>query len=489
MQFYFRNKMKSYSKIICLTSILLIIVFGINLAKSKIESTPNINEVTPSTQVNQNLIPFWKSDTIYNESMLLVSYNNGQPESPFLFPYVNIISVQNSALNLTYTPGIDWMFKDNKLILPTGSRIPYLKDTEVATPSLSTPPEYFHTKQVSVTYSHSGKWNGPIPRYSPDLLPNTIKKLDSASPLKIALYGDSISVGYNSSGLLNIPPYLPNWGKLVVEALGSNYSSPITFLNPSVAGMTSNWGASNVETLVSVNLPDLVIIAFGMNDGTNMPPTIVPTSVETFKNNLINIMNNVKYKNPNAEFILISTTLMNPAYSGSIQSQYITAIKTLEQVGVAVVDMTSVHEELLKTKKFADITGNNINHPNDFLSRWYAQETIGLFIPPTLAELEMKPVKGTTDKNTIYLVEKGIKRRYPNEAIFLASFTYPQVIQLSDATLSKIPLGSPMGTSIKPGDLNGDGKVNIYDYSRLISGYGTIYSNADFINILTNYGK
>jgi hypothetical protein len=41
----------------------------------------------------------------------------------------------------------------------------------------------------------------------------------------------------------------------------------------------------------------------------------------------------------------------------------------------------------------------------------------------------------------------------------------------------------------KPGDLNGDGKVNIYDYSRLISGYGTVYTNTDFVNILANYGK
>ena len=41
----------------------------------------------------------------------------------------------------------------------------------------------------------------------------------------------------------------------------------------------------------------------------------------------------------------------------------------------------------------------------------------------------------------------------------------------------------------KPGDLNGDGKVNIYDYSKLISGYGTLYTNTDFINILANYGK
>jgi len=43
--------------------------------------------------------------------------------------------------------------------------------------------------------------------------------------------------------------------------------------------------------------------------------------------------------------------------------------------------------------------------------------------------------------------------------------------------------------SQKPGDLNHDSLVNIYDYTELIRGYGTIYFDADFIILLTNYGK
>jgi len=39
------------------------------------------------------------------------------------------------------------------------------------------------------------------------------------------------------------------------------------------------------------------------------------------------------------------------------------------------------------------------------------------------------------------------------------------------------------------GDLNGDGKVNLYDYTELIRGFGTLYFDSDFINIITNYGK
>jgi hypothetical protein len=102
------------------------------------------------------------------------------------------------------------------------------------------------------------------------------------------------------------------------------------------------------------------------------------------------------------------------------------------------------------------------------------------------------PVRGTTDTVTIYLIENNTKRRYPNEALFLQSFTYNDVIIVTDEVLNSFPSGKNVGDNspaAKPGDLNGDGKVNIYDYARLISGYGTIYSNTDFINILANYGK
>jgi hypothetical protein len=118
---------------------------------------------------------------------------------------------------------------------------------------------------------------------------------------------------------------------------------------------------------------------------------------------------------------------------------------------------------------------------------------LGTPVPPVPAHIfNGKPVKGTTDKDTIYLVENGIRRSYPTEALFLASFTHAQVIQLSDATLARIPSGKDVGDnspSTKPGDLNGDDKVNLYDYTELISGYGTQYTDDDFINVLANYGK
>ena len=40
--------------------------------------------------------------------------------------------------------------------------------------------------------------------------------------------------------------------------------------------------------------------------------------------------------------------------------------------GTAVVPVTSFNQATLETKQFIDTTGNNVNHPNDFLARAYA---------------------------------------------------------------------------------------------------------------------
>ncbi len=41
--------------------------------------------------------------------------------------------------------------------------------------------------------------------------------------------------------------------------------------------------------------------------------------------------------------------------------------------GVVMANMTEIHRHILTRKNYRDITGNNVNHPNDFISRMYAQ--------------------------------------------------------------------------------------------------------------------
>ena len=79
-----------------------------------------------------------------------------------------------------------------------------------------------------------------------------------------------------------------------------------------------------------------------------------------------------------SEFILIATSLANPEVRGfaGLQQAYLEPMLRLEREGVCVADMTSLHAALLRRKAFRDMTGNNVNHPNDFLAAVYAQTVL-----------------------------------------------------------------------------------------------------------------
>ena len=112
-----------------------------------------------------------------------------------------------------------------------------------------------------------------------------------------------------------------------------------------------------------------------MNDGGS------GVSADSFKRQISQIIETVKAGNPLAEFIVIAPMLANPlAVQDGLQKQYLEPLNELSSADVEVVNMTGVHEELLRHKSYQDMTGNNVNHPNDYLSRWYAQMICGIFI-------------------------------------------------------------------------------------------------------------
>ena len=226
--------------------------------------------------------------------------------------------------------------------------------------------------QIAVSYDHDTAWTGPVPANGEGKLSRTKAKLGNGSPLKIALLGDSISVGASASGRSGKPPYVPGWGELFVRGLRQAFGSPITFVNPSTGGANSGWGIKVAPFFIVPEKPDLCVIAFGMNDGNAMP-------VETYRANIRTIMDLVRAANPEAEFILVAPMLRNEDWrSLTPMNGYLAALKTFESEHVAVADVWSVSEYILKTKRYCDISGNHINHPNDFLVRVYAQVAMAL---------------------------------------------------------------------------------------------------------------
>lgn len=332
--------------------------------------------------------PFWKSKTMLNESVLMVSENEEAPEATLLFKPKKILSVTNAGLDTTYQEGIDWEYKNGKLKLLPGSKCVFMTDKQLYPDSARFPKinggyvfhtegTFFHRHQLAVTYKHrKNAWKGVIPQYRGTDLPKTTDKLKNRKKLHLLLFGDSIASGANASGVGNVAPYLPSFGALIASHLQDHYQTGIRFTNTAVGGQNSKWGAETARERVADHHPDLVIIAFGMNDGTGKMDPL------KFRENTASIIRQTRDVNPDAEFILVATMLPNPEsrFLGT-QPQFKQVLDELTGPGIIVTDMTTVHRELLKYKSYQDMTGNNINHPNDFLIRWYAQQIAGTLLP------------------------------------------------------------------------------------------------------------
>ncbi|MFD0713330.1 SGNH/GDSL hydrolase family protein [Paenibacillus sp. GCM10027626] len=351
----------------------------------------NDSYVEITDPIERALVPFWDGKTMYDETLLMVADGEGRPAAKLLFKPDRIVSVTNSVQDIRYEEGVDWIYEDGLLQVPEGSRIAVLKKSQLypAThlPGMDFPRKgggnvlyregsFFHENQINVTYTHdTSQWQGSVPKFAGQTLPRTIGKLRAGQPLRLVLFGDSIAEGQNTSGKIGAAPYLPTWGELLANKLRKAYCSDIDFSNLSVGGKDSAWGKAEAAKRVAAHRLDLVIIAFGMNDGT------LDVSPEVFRENIRDIMDTVRHTNPESEFILVSPSLPNPETDFyKRQADYKPALDSLALKGIAVADMTGIHQELLLHKSFVDMTGNNINHPNDFLIRWYAQYLIGMLV-------------------------------------------------------------------------------------------------------------
>jgi lysophospholipase L1-like esterase len=351
------------------------------------------------------MIPVWTGDRVYRESILPLRQDSGKEEIiPLLYKASRIIEVRSATLQSLYEEGKDYSLLEGKLRIPSGSAIPIMpvedyypdhveKDKSFWRKSggyiAFTPWEYFHNCQAVVTYEHKSSWDGPVPYGKLNLLPKLAERLRSGKAVKVLFYGDSITCGYNSSGKVNAQPYLPDWTQLVMRFLKTRWPDvPFSDVNTAVGGKSSDWAVKEAQVRAADHMPNLAIIAFGMNDGTGRVPAA------NFKANILAVMDTVTAAKPECEFLLVATSLANPevllfnerqrepwedpcmmdhrSFAGN-QTDYLPVLESIEREGAVVADMTSLHTHILKTKRFHDMSGNNVNHPNDFFARVYAQ--------------------------------------------------------------------------------------------------------------------
>ncbi len=339
--------------------------------------------------------PLWDTDIVYEESILMVRDENGRAEAGLLFEPTEVLKVENLAKGEVYEEGRDYAVENGRIALTENSRI-FAFEKDGLFPENPAPGEafpmpggyslfregmFFIDRQIAVTYRCvKGQWTGKKPRLADRELPRTFELLRAGKPFRMVLFGDSISAAANNTLDLNVPPYQPGFGEMLYDWLQDAYQSDIFYVNTAVGGKETRWAVEEADARVSAHEPDLVILAFGMNDGGK--------TVEDFVKNTREIIRKVREKKPECEFLLVATSLPNPILTDpkakfwGYQEEHMAALSEIakDTEGVVVADIGGVHRYMQQRKRFIDMTSNNVNHPNDFFYRVHAQFLAGMLI-------------------------------------------------------------------------------------------------------------
>lgn len=400
-------------------------VFVTTACQSSSASTSEPTSASPTTEnkswnTEDYMIPFWKTDKIVDESVLLISKGDEAAEGELLFAPDKIESVVSynpyAAKTIVYAEGEDYVVEGKK-IKAVSKKMPFMTEEQLSGQDKMSGFDYsqipstdkglylpftestgFIEKQIFVTYTHAEKWNKETPAYIGDRFSNLAKKIANKEKINLFVYGDSISTGANSSGYLNVYPNKPSWPQAVRKGLSDQYGTEVELVNKAVGGWTSENAIMSSESIGWVNgkqisqagikvtleemseyKPDLAVIGFGMNDATN------GMSKSTYRAYMQKIIKTIKERNPDCEFILLGTMLANPkAYNQSKNqiSYYDELLKIAEgDDKIVSVNIGKMHEDLLGSgKKYADMTSNNVNHPNDFMASVYTMNILSLLI-------------------------------------------------------------------------------------------------------------
>ena len=348
--------------------------------------------------VTASLDPFW-STTRHTEPILPVQNDPAKPaHARLLFIPSNVYGAHSADGSTTYKEGQDFeVDKSTGIVtLTRGSHLPYRTkrqlflsaseadhlfgpiNPEISSGIFFSEGAIYEGFQTYIDYSFSPySWQAYIPRFARKQLPRVLARLKGRENLHMLIIGDSISAGYSASSAIGVAPREPSYSVRVAAGLQRTYRADIFLHNISVPGWRASQGADQVQAShIADTHPDLVIIAFGMNDvGTHDPGA--------YRDSIQQIIRDIRTVSPETEFILVAPMVGNKDWPSTPVNQfalYRDQLASLTGTGVVMADMTAIWKGLLKRKTFFDLTGNGLNHPNDFGHRLYAQALLGLLV-------------------------------------------------------------------------------------------------------------
>jgi len=200
---------------------------------------------------------------------------------------------------------------------------------------------------------------------------------DSGLPLRILVYGDSISTGCDASC-----PERMYFHRLAAW-LSDRTGAPVSIHNVALGGETSRGGLKRYDSIDFHDSYDLAILAYAMNDAScpggdrlnnNVPP-------DEYQDNMTELARRVRDRF-GAEIILLSTLVPNRRWrhvasrAEADLPEYCAVLEDLaRRESYSYVDIYGVWQGFLARKQPEDLLANNVNHPGDF-GHWIYEQCI-----------------------------------------------------------------------------------------------------------------
>ena len=356
--------------------------------------------VLSATSLAAEPSPVWSSRQISGDPLFFIQAENAPAaKAALLFAPEKAPELRSASGEVVYEIGRDftWAPGSREIVLTKDSRVPFKTAAELH-PAPGSPNSYdgfrdgkahmlyaqghfFHDLQSVASYAASEPWSGPVPTPTPvDQLPHLHARLAAHEPMKVVVLGDSISTGLNASATGEVAPRQSGYPELVTNGLAACFQTEVTLKNLSVGGKDASWGLKQMPAAIA-EAPDVFICAFGMNDASGH---VTP---DTYTEIIRQMLVQLRAARPECDVILVSPMTANPEWTHAepaLYPAYAAALKTLTGPGCAIADVTAVWLALLERKGVLDLSGNGLNHPNDFGHRVYADVVLATIggLPP-----------------------------------------------------------------------------------------------------------
>ncbi len=350
--------------------------------------------------------PYWQGNIMYNETVMCID-DGTRIAGVLQYKPVRILSVRDYTMATEFEEGKDYTISGNQILLTRDTTAcPYLTtdnlmgknipDKYRRVNSLSSvaniETDYFmwtdnifftegsliygHQLCVTYVYDINDLDLSQFPEFG-SVCPKFLNKLQSGDGVVITVTGDSVTEGCSASSKYNHAPMMPQFTTMMKNGLSKAYDGKITLKNYAVGGTTSNEAVStNVSSKLVKAKSDLVLIHFGINDCGGL-------SAAKLKSNIKKVVDDTLAELPDCEFLYIKCFTPNPAlYPNDKMTSFWKAIDELaaEYDNFYTLDLYTPSLKILETKKYLDVTGNGINHPNDYIVRMYAMYLLAPFV-------------------------------------------------------------------------------------------------------------